>query len=111
MPRKRSRPIEKRLLLKSESGQNLLDARLGQRPDSLSQTLLVDRSNLRHDHDAPLWKIGFTVVEKDVPWLVRAVQIRSQGTHDDRRDSRLVEDVILYHHVGMRIARRGSSRI
>src|SRR3954464_4191521 len=51
-------PPKKRHLLESQASQNLLHPRVGQRPDPFTQASLVDRSDLRHDHDTLLGKVA-----------------------------------------------------
>src|SRR5687768_2913136 len=67
----RSLPLEERHLLESQAGQDLIDPRAGQRPDTFTQAGLVDRRDLRHDYDALLGKASLAHLEQDIPRLVR----------------------------------------
>ena len=104
-------PSEERPLLETQAGQDLFHARAGQRPDPRTQAGLLDRRDLRDDHGAPLWKVPFALPEQDVPRLARPVQVRRQRAHDHGRHARVVEDVVLDHHVGVGAARDGPSRV
>jgi hypothetical protein len=104
-------PSEERPLLEPQAGQDLFHARVGQRPDPRAQAGLLDRRDLRDDHEAPLGKAPFARVEQDVPRFARPVQIRRQRAHDHGRDARVVEDVVLNRHVGMGAGRHGPSRV
>lgn len=50
-------------------------------------------------------------LEQDVSRPGRPAQVRRQCAHDHGRDTRVVEDVVLDHHVGMWVARNGPSRV
>ena len=50
-------------------------------------------------------------LEQHVPRLARPVQVRRQRAHDHGRDARVVEEVVLDHHVGVWVARDGTLRV
>lgn len=93
--------IEKRQLLESQTCEDLLHPVVRQRANPLTQSRLLHRRDLRHDHDALLRKIALACAEQYVSGLARLLQVRRQRTHDDSRDARVIEDVVLHHNVRM----------